>query len=449
VARGAAGGRDGVLAFALGAAASLGFAWAVYATLGPPGFAGPDTPAYLGPAEEISRSGIPTLVDLLSARRTMGYPLLLASAAAVFDDPTLVVVFLQAFGTGCASWLAFSVTRRLSDSRAARLGAAAAVALSPNVISHSALLLTDSLHALAVLAGAALIFEAFRSGRDTLLVCGSLSWAAAQTLRPTMHFAAILLAAIFIAMKSRVGHVRRSPGGADPDIGGWTPATATVIASLAVVSVLPVAFVIGNGLRFGIWTTNRTDETNARLLAATVLGAATRRDHREIVREWENEEAGLSSPREIRESRLGRAREALIDHPVIAARVGIVNAAKILLAPAESLYLPWTRDRGRITWIAAALALGNVAAWALSLAGGRAASGDRAGRMWIVIAALVSIYVLVLSAPAGFQGARFRLPLDLVLAALAGIGMASLTPGGISDSSRGTGGARSTPRECG
>lgn len=427
MARGAISGGDGILAFALGTATSLGFAAAVYVTLGPSGFKGADTPAYIEPAEEIVRTGIPSLADLLSARRTMGYPLLLASAAAVLGDPALPVILLQAVGAGCAAWIAFSVSRRLTGSRAAHLGAAAAVALSPNVISHSALLLTDEFHALAVLAGSALIFEAFRSRRDGLLLLGSLAWVVAQALRPTMHFAAILFAAIvFAAWRWPAATSRPSPSPTT-----FKPGPTVVVIALGTLLLLPSALLLGNGLSTGIWTTNRTDETNARLLAATVLGIAEARDHRELVKEWEIEENSMSSPHEIRESRLGRARAALSDHPVIAARVLVINAAKILLAPAESLYLPWTRERGRIGWIAGVLVLGNVVAWGLALAGGRASWHDGAGRTWIVIAALGSIYVVLLSAPAGFQGARFRLPVDLLVAALAGIGMVHVTSSGV------------------
>ena len=122
-----AGKRGGLLAFLFGAAVHASFALAVWAAMGTRGFIGPDTPTYLDPARRLMDSG-GGAIEILTARRPPGYPLILAAMGTLFSDPLLPTVILQALGAGAASWIAFEIARRLTPSRAAHAAAAAAAA---------------------------------------------------------------------------------------------------------------------------------------------------------------------------------------------------------------------------------------------------------------------------------------------------------------------------------
>lgn len=394
----------------LGAAVHLAFAAAVFAVLGEEGFVAPDTATYVEPAGALLDPG-PADLHRFLPRRLIGYPVLIGASRRIFGESLLPVVAIQALAAGACAWVALRAARALRLGPAGRAAAAAAVVLSPNVLAHSSAVLTDFLHAAAVLAGAYGLLAAFRARSGAGVPAALAFWAAAHTLRPTLH-AVILLAPLLLAVLRRAW--------------GWTPPPASLAASALILAAAPAGLLIGNHALDGVWTVSRTDETNARLLAACTLAAATGEDHRRIVERWEAQDRELPSSVEVRRARLSRVREVLSEHPILAARVAAGNAVKTLLSPADGAYAVLYGARGRRTLPALLLAAGNAAAWMIILVGARACLGDPAGRSWTLVAALLAAFVVAVSSPVGYQGARFRLPADLLAAPLLGAGLEAM-----------------------
>ncbi len=124
-------------------------------------FLRPDSPDYLALADSLAARGVYAKTNEPEIFRTPGYPVLLALVSLV-SEPVFGILLLQVLADGVVCALAGVIAWRLTRNRRAVYAAALLHAVSPNAIVYSLAVLSETVFALML----TLFFLALSSGKD-------------------------------------------------------------------------------------------------------------------------------------------------------------------------------------------------------------------------------------------------------------------------------------------
>jgi hypothetical protein len=350
----------------------------------------------------------------LHPRRLPGYPIVLAALWSVFGSAIVPVVILQALVAGIVATIVMGVAGLCNRSRRVAVLAAALACFSFNGLAMAGAVMTDLVHAAAVFVGAAALLRTFARRREEWLLLTLVSWAIAQSLRPTMLLAAPLLG-LLVAVGSRV-----TP---------WRPRWGRVVLVAAGLTLVPIALAATHRSNHGFLSVSAVDQKNALVLASQVAASATRGNRQEMFESWWDETESLPTLAERRAARITRARGVFARYPSRTIVTLLGNSAKLVLAPSDGLYAWATSDRERRTAPAAGLVVANLIGWIfIGLGVLRSWRGSSLARLWALSALLLGAYVLAVSCAVPAQGSRFRLPVDMLTLPLLAAGVMSILP---------------------
>jgi len=374
-----------------------------------------DSNTYLIPAQNLLQHGVfsreSTPPYLWEPYRTPGYPMLIAISIGLFGNAQWVLYFAAVTG-GLAGWAAVRLTEAWKGKRMAQHVAGLIVALLPNSLGLSAMLLTDAVFGHLVLIWGYLLYSGLRnSSLVNLMGSTGLLWIL-QAIKPTFNIAALLILGIgmlFIPNKRM-----------------WTFLVLLVILSLP----LPSYYANRNLHDHGVFTPSMLGvETVREYLQSRYSAEVTGKDFADLTAQVRAENRAAAEKLQTPISFCGRlylVKQAEVDqfirqHPWTALRLMGTEMVRQFAAPQEFVFqvffggLPaWARGFGSIL---------TLLLWAGTLFGawhlGR--SGDwRPGLMVFGIL----MFFLLTGSVSHRVGARLRFPADMMAVPLAAIGLA-------------------------
>ena len=389
----------------------------------PAGVRSADTQSYLGSARALIDSGRFTLSPgskIPMYVRTPGYPAFVAAILWVTKSRWAVSPVQAAFSLFTVALTVF-VGRRVIGLTAG-LVAGALLVLDPLQFRASGTILTESLTSFALIAMVAagiLVFE--RRPKDVSLGAALLLGvlvAVATMIRPTMwFFPAVVLVLLVVRFRSVP----------------WR-----TLLALFVVFLLPIVLVVGgwqarNNEAVGSW---QLSGASGNLLycydAATVQAKVEGTSVDAARHDLGCTKRGACLPCRIPDvTAKGQGYDEwghkglvlLSKHPVETALVIAEGGVREIAGPGTD-YVRAFFHIGASTPLAGALAIWNVALWALAAVGAVAGLRSRRRAFWTFVIATIG-YVLVISAGAEAD-ARFRTPIIPLLALLAALGLQSI-----------------------
>ncbi len=362
----------------------------------------PDSTSYIRVAEDVLAHG-PCRASYLI--RGPGYPWLLALAQRTFGT-MLAALWVEPILAGVAAWSVMCVAHRLTERRAAVLGAGLIAAAWPAMLAYSPELLTDAPHAFLATAALASTLVWREIGGTRRAGLAALAWIACQTLRPTFFFVPALLPVLLMDAKA---HARANA----ERLGIW------------LATLLVPAFVVGsNFVHHGVATASAIGPETISCYAMPRLRAALGEgDFFDIRDAAFARYRAIALPERIEVQRRD-TRELVAAHPGEAALSLLRELRRQLLAPPRPfsryewapLYPAWM---SLPSWV-------NALFWLMALAGVAGLARRDPALALFLLGAFVG--VMVPAATSALIENRLRLPLDLWAMPLVVLTLTALTP---------------------
>ncbi len=373
-----------------------------------------DAVTYVAPAQNILHHGAFSRESaapyLWEPYRTPGYPLLIAASIALLGNYQWVL-YVAAITAGLAGWCAVRLTEEWGGSRLAQHIAGTLVALLPNSLGLSGMLLADAVFGHLVLFWVYLLYVTFSRSSFAALVASTSTLWFLQALKPTLTAgASLILWASFLFFRSKQR---------------W----GAITAILVVLSLLLPSYFASRNLRdHGVFTPTLLGvETFREYLQVRYLAVETGADYTSMtnkIREADKVAANrLAAPRSFY-GRLYQVKKAevmqfLRGHPWLTFELMATEILRQFAAPQEFAFRLFLGDLP--TWMRAMGSLITVVIWAVAALGawhlGR--SGDWKPGLLVVG---VLVFFLLAGSISHRVGARLRFPADLVAIPLAAVG---------------------------
>ncbi len=379
--------------------------------------------------------------------RTPGYPIFLTPFHAAFRDPTLAIVIAQFLLSLLLLWAVYQLASEIGLDRKTAVIAAFLVAVSPNLAFLSTKIVTETIFTL-LLAVCLLLFNRYRrAARITDLVGAGLCSGLLVLIRPIAMFFPLVLVGYAVF---RMARTRKFT---------WYQPLVPLVCALVV--VLP--WITRNGRLTGRYIISTAGEHNLFLYNAATVVAAERNmtlaQARDAMRHEALETFGTLDTTNEAEfwQRLGTiARHHVLRYPLAAAKVQALGftanfASPISIQPLmihsgaglfgqahlfqravgllsrgqvkAAVRLAWNERLGRLGVFAAVVLIGSSLFLLILIVFGLIGLFHKSGRglLWLL---LPVCYFTMLTGPVG--EARFRAPVEPILAVFAAIGIAAV-----------------------
>ena len=370
-----------------------------------------DSPRYLRVATNVVRHGAISIDEEAPFRweadRPPGYPLLIALSLKVTGDErwTLYAAALSAAG---AAWAAVTLVGLWGGSRLSAHIAGALVALLPNSLGLSAMLLTDAIFGHCMLLWFCLLYLSLKAPRRATVAGSVLVLAFLQTLRPQLLIFApglVVLAVVLLGERSR----------------------RTAVASVMLVaSLLVPAYLTFRVYRdHGVMTPSMVGARSAREYLQARFVAEQEHSEFVIARDRVRREdlasaQRLSTPESLMARRylVTRAQVASFvrSHPFDIARLMFTEATRQLIAPQEFAVTVFARRPAGV--VRAGGVLLTLLLWLLVCVGCYVLPDKRTA---LFVLGIIAFY-LVTGSLSHMVGGRLRFPADMTALPLMALG---------------------------
>lgn len=382
----------------------------------------PDSGTYLDPALSLRESGsFLNKYQTPEVTRTPGYPLFLAALMTWFGTELRTVLFVQAVIVSASVVVIYCLARHVLPPMMAFTGGLLA-GLSPWASARAGFLLSDGVFLLVLSVLFLAMYFVIRYLRSVgLLLAGGvvlgLLTAGVIFVRPVFPLIVMVAGVMFLLHPGKKWHV-------------WL-----LVASMLVSALVPMH--LWKMRNFHEAQFNGFSDVSGKAawqwLASSVKGqvAGPGGDRWMMLKAAELDETRWKLSLEQADAeRWRRATEVFRAHPFVTLYVFICNAGEALIHPQPSILTPAGLNfQGDVIVLGSLWCLLIVsAAIGLRHVWGSRVDHEAIDRSW-VLAMLVMCCVLTLTAGVSFgAGARYRMPLELIVPLLAGVGIVRIVP---------------------